>query len=197
MYIDEVYLEDMFQMSTVKGFYEFYPKEEYQTHFEGIKKLYHEGKYRRLAKQLGVLFEPTLNYLIDYGKARTPFLNQLVKSETSDEILAHLAVAMIFDSHEEDRLVVHGDAGVIENLNYFEFHELDDRENVRAYFEFVDLPEVNNPSIGQLHNELKETLEDKQISTHGLINKLDKALDEFIEHINEQDDLPNYSLYVG
>jgi len=118
------------------------------------------GKYRLLAKTLGVLFEPTLNYLVDYGKTRTPFLAQLVKNETSDEILAHLAVAMILDSYEEDRLVVHGDAEVIENLNYFEFHELDDRENMKAYFEFVELPEINNTSIGQLHNELKETLED-------------------------------------
>ena len=155
MYISEIYLEDMFQMNSVEDFYEFYPKEEYQSSFDGIKKLYDEGKYRFLAKQLGVLFDPTLNYLVDYGKARTSLLNQLVKKETTDEILAHLAVAMILDSYEESKLVIHGDAEVIEDLNYFEFHELDNRENVRAYFEFVELPGINNPSIGQLHNEVK------------------------------------------
>ena len=42
---------------------------------------------------------------------------------------------------------MHGDAEVIENLNYFEFHELDDRENVRAYFEFVELPDGADPSF--------------------------------------------------
>ena len=155
MYISEIYLEEMFQMNSTEGFYEFYPKEEYQKIFDGIKHLYHDGKYRLLAKQLGVLFEPTLNYLLDYGESRTTLLNQLVKRETSDEILAHLAVAMILDSYEEGRLVLHGDAEVIEDLNYFEFHEKDDQENVRAYFDFVEFPGINNPSIGQLHNEVK------------------------------------------
>ena len=196
MYISEIHLEEMFQMNSTEGFYEFYPKEEYQKIFHGINHLYDEGKYRLLAKQLGVLFEPTLNYLVDYGKARTPFLNQLVKSETSDEILAHLAVAMILDSYEEDRLVVHGDVEVIENLNYFEFHELDDRENMRAYFEFVELPEVNNISIGQLHSDFKNTPKEKHIGTSNSIRRLDDILNKSIEYINEQGDLPNYSHYV-
>jgi len=143
MYISEIHLEEMFQMNSIEGFYEFYLKKEYQEHFEGIKKLYYDGKYRLLAKQLGVMFEPTLNYLVNYGKGRTPFLNALVKSETPDDVLAHLAVAMILDSYEEGRLVMHGDPEVIENLNYLEFHEFDDRENVREYYEFVELPESN------------------------------------------------------
>ena len=140
MYIGERYLEEMFDMKSAKGFYKYYPKKEFQKNFEGIKKLYHEGRYRLLAKQLGILFEPTLNYLVDYGKPRTPFLNSLVTKETSDEILAHLAVAFIIDAYTEDTLFVYGDTEVVENLNYFEFHELDDRENVRAYYEFVELP---------------------------------------------------------
>ena len=196
MYIGEIYLEDMLQMNSLEEFYGFYPKEDYEKHFKGIVRLYNEGKYLLLAKTLGVMFEPTLNYLVNYGKERPAFLKQLVKDETLDELLAHFAVAMILDT-QEDCLIMHGDTQVVENLNYFEFHELDDRENVRAYFEFVELPETNSPSIGQLHNELKDTLKEKQISPHSLIHKLDKALDKFIEHINEQGDLPNYSHYVG
>ena len=196
MYISEIHLEEMFQMNSTEGFYEFYPKEEYQKIFHGINHLYSEGKYRLLAKQLGVLFEPTLNYLVDYGKARRPLLKQLVKSETSDEILAHFAVAMILDSYEEGRLVVHGDAEVIENLNYFEFHELDDRENVRAYYEFVE-SDIDNSTIGQLHNELKNTPEEKQPNVLNLLDTLDDTLDKFIEHIYEQANLPNYLQYIG
>jgi hypothetical protein len=147
MYINEIHLEEMFSMENVEGFYEFYPKEEYQTHFKGIKNLYHEGKYVLLAKQLGVLFEPTLNYLVDFDKARSPLLNQLVKKETTDEVLAYLAVAMILDSYEDGSFIMYGDVEVIENLNYFEFHELDDRENVKAYFEFIELPDAGDNSF--------------------------------------------------
>ena len=155
MYISEIYLEEMFQMDSIESFYEFYPKKAYQTHFKGIKTLYHDGKYVLLAKQLGVLFEPTLNYLVNYDKARSPLLTQLVKSETTDELLAHLAVAMILDSYEEGNFVMHGDAEVIENLNYFEFHELDDRENVRAYFEFIELPDVAGTSCNITLHQMK------------------------------------------
>jgi hypothetical protein len=140
MYISEHYLEEMFDMKSAKGFYKYYPKKEFQKNFEGIKKLYNDGKYRLLAKQLGILFEPTLNYLAGYNKPRTPLLNSLVKKETSDEVLAHLAVAFILNAYTEDTLFVHGDTQVVENLNYLEFHELDDRENVWAYYEFVELP---------------------------------------------------------
>lgn len=110
------------------------------------------------------MFVPTLNYLAVYGKERPEFLRQLVKDQTSDELLAYFAVAMILDT-QEDCLIIYGDIQVVENLNYFEFHELDDRENVRVYFEFVGLPTINNTSIGQLHNELKEILEDEQART--------------------------------
>ncbi len=142
MYIGEHYLEEMFDMKSAKGFYKYYPKKEFEKNFEGIKKLYNDGKYRLLAKQLGILFEPTLNYLLGYNKPRTPLLNSLVKKETSDEVLAHLAVAFILNAYTEDTLFVHGDTQVVENLNYLEFHELDDRENVQAYYEFVELPEA-------------------------------------------------------
>lgn len=141
MFIGEFYIEDMFPMETVQGFYEFYSKKQFEKQFEGIKRLYNEDKYRLLAKQLGVMFEPTLNYLVDYNKPRTPFLNSIAKKETSDEILAHFAVAMILDAYSEGNLFVYGDTEVVEDLNYFEFHELDDRESVRAYYGFVELPE--------------------------------------------------------
>ncbi|MEA1953068.1 MAG: leucine-rich repeat domain-containing protein [Campylobacterota bacterium] len=145
MYINENYLEEMFQINSVEDFYTLYPKEEYKQSFESLKKHYHEGKCRLLAKQLGILFEPTFNYLVGYGKTRSAFLNQLVKSKTSDELLAHLAVTMILNSYnDDDRLIIHSDPEVIEDLNYFEFHELDDRENVKAYYELIELSAKDN-----------------------------------------------------
>ena len=55
MYISEHYLEEMFDMKSAKEFYKYYPKKEFEKNFEGIKKLYNDGKYRLLAKQLGIL----------------------------------------------------------------------------------------------------------------------------------------------
>ena len=61
MYISEIHLEDMFQMNSTEGFYEFYPKKEYQTHFEGIKNLYHDGKY---LNSIAPLFLDVLYFII-------------------------------------------------------------------------------------------------------------------------------------
>ena len=175
MYIGEIYLEDMLQMNRLEEFYGFYPKEDYEKHFQGIVRLYNEGKYLLLAKTLGVMFEPTLNYLINYGKERPAFLRQLVKDETSDELLAHFAVAMILDT-QEDCLIIHGDTQVVENLNYFEFHELDDRDNMRGYYNFLELPEMNKEhvSIAELHETLKSTFTQADPFDHKTI--LEKVL---------------------
>jgi hypothetical protein len=140
MYISEKYIEEQFDIDGLDMFYDIYSKEEYEEAFENIKRSFKLRKYELLFKQLGIMFAPTMNYLLDLDIEREDLLKMITKDDTSDEILAYLTITMIKSfQDDETTMIIHGDAQVTENLNYFEFHELDDRENIEGWYKFQDI----------------------------------------------------------